>query len=190
MRRHARVDFQLFSQKSSGNWHPWFCYVMGQFSFSPKPYPNPNGIRDPNSLAVHLRLSPFYHYSSCTWLLRMHMDGFSQNLKYWLDMDLGDVWIVRALLPLLFHVELKCFMLVLLMLTISCVFCATGTSRRTKKRNLTYSTGLGGGNSKSKKSLWLSDDDFDVVEGSSDEEDNPAHLSGRIFQCSPWQPSG
>ena len=67
------------------------------------------------------------------------------------------------------------------MLTISFVFCATGTSRRTKKGNLTYSAGLGGGNSKSKKSLWLSDDDFDVVEGSSDEEDNPAHLSGRIF---------
>ena len=55
--------------------------------------------------------------------------------------------------------------------------CSTGRSCRAAKRSLSYSAGVAPASSYRKKKAWMSSVDGEVVDGSSDEESNPTHLS-------------
>ena len=54
--------------------------------------------------------------------------------------------------------------------------CSTGRSCRAAKRSLSYSAGVAPASGNRKKA-WMSSVDGEVVDGSSDEESNPTHLS-------------
>ena len=55
--------------------------------------------------------------------------------------------------------------------------CSAGRFCRAAKRSLSYSAGVAPASGSRKKKAWMSSVDGEVVDGSSDDESNPTHLS-------------